>query len=268
MFLLFAYHAATAQIKENWLSSPGGYLLLILLAVGSFAVTIGLFQQIGRSRKVRGKISAIKYQRSRIIDIHVRTAKPIVYQAGQYAFLKFIHDKEPHPFTMVSSGDDPHLLRFAIKALGDFTNDLKNHIKTEQNVTIEGPYREFKFEDDCDRQVWIAGGVGITPFLARLEYLSNRGEVNKPIDLWYCIQGALGYQFPSNLDELCSRCGINLYHQGIYLSEDKLKEVTGSFLNVSFWFCGPQKLLVCIKEILKRQNVNNNNLHYDSFTMR
>jgi predicted ferric reductase len=33
---------------------------------------------------------------------------------------------------------------------------------------VEGPYGKFTFQDRCPVQIWIAGGVGVTPFIARL----------------------------------------------------------------------------------------------------
>ena len=272
IFLLFAYHAATAQLKENWLSSPGGYLLFLLLALGCLAAAIGLFRQINRRHLVTGKIDAIDYHDNGIIDIQIKTSKPIRYQAGQYAFLTFSHDNEPHPFTIASSGDDPHQLRFAIKKLGDFTGELKNHISVGQQISIEGPHGEFKFEDNSEQQIWIAAGIGITPFLARLEYLSHRSGTDKQIDFWYCTNGRLEHQFPSSLQELCRKSRVNLHHlnsnQNEYFSENALKEAINKTNHVSIWFCGPQQFLTQLKIILTKLKIDAKNVHYDSFNMR
>ncbi len=273
IFLLLAYHAATAPLKEHWFISPGAYLLLVLLTIGSFAAIIGLFQQIGKSRKINAVIKDIEYHKRGILDIRLRTLdKPFIHQAGQYAFVQFAHDKEPHPFTIASSGVDPNTLRFSIKSLGDFTKDLNNSIGVGQNVKIEGPYGEFKFEDDCKRQVWIAGGIGITPFMARLEYLSNHGGVKKPVDFWYCTRGDLESQFPSSLQSLCEKNAINFSHlnsnEKEYLSIDLLKTKIGDFNTVSIWFCGPNDFAKFIIKGLKSSGFDMRNFHYDSFSMR
>lgn len=272
IFFLFAYHSATAQLKENWLSSPGGYLLFLLLALGCSAAAVGLFKQINRKHLVAGKIDTIDYHDNGIIDIQVKATKPIHYLAGQYAFLTFSHDSEPHPFTIASSGDNPYQLRFAIKKLGDFTSELKNHISVGQQISIEGPHGEFKFEDNCEQQIWIAAGIGITPFLARLEYLSDRGGADKQIDFWYCTNGHLEHQFPSSLQELCRKSRVNLHHlnssQNRYFSENMLKETINNANHVSVWFCGPQKFLKQIKTMLVKLKIDTKNLHYDSFNMR
>nr|WP_210422474.1 FAD-binding oxidoreductase [Spirosoma sp. KCTC 42546] len=140
VFLLGAYHGATAQLKERWLATPGGYLLLVLVIVGVVAAFIGLFQRIGVSRKVAARISQLDNRPQGILDIRLITSqKPFVHRAGQYAFLRFEHDREPHPFTIASSVDDQHSVRFVIKSLGDFTGELSNHLRVGQSVEVEGP---------------------------------------------------------------------------------------------------------------------------------
>lgn len=273
VFLLLAYHAATAQLKEHWLNSSAGYLLLLLLAAGSIAAVIALLQQIGKSRKTTATIKSMAYHKKGILDIRLQmSGRPFIHQAGQYAFLQFAHSREAHPFTIVSSGDNPHILRFAIKELGDFTSDLNSAISVGQPVTIEGPYGGFKFEDNCERQIWIAGGIGITPFLARLEYLSSHGGAKKTIDFWYCTRGDLESQFPASLQKLCKDADVNFYHVDSNKMErltiDLLKSTVGDFDNLSIWFCGPKEFAASIQGKLKPYKSTGTKFHYDNFNMR
>jgi predicted ferric reductase len=39
--------------------------------------------------------------------------------------------------------------------------------------TIEGPYGCVNFIDQRPRQIWVGGGIGITPFVARLKMRAN-----------------------------------------------------------------------------------------------
>lgn len=50
-----------------------------------------------------------------------------------------------------------------VKALGDHTDRLHETLKIGQNVKIEGPYGCFTFDDHYPEQIWIGGGIGITP---------------------------------------------------------------------------------------------------------
>ncbi len=57
-----------------------------------------------------------------------------------------------------------------IKPLGDYTQQLHQQLQVGHSVRIEGPYGRFDGQGVQERQqVWIAGGVGVTPFIALLE---------------------------------------------------------------------------------------------------
>lgn len=272
LFLLAAYHGATAQLKERWLGTPASYLLFLLIAIGVAAALIGLFQQIGACRTGTAAISQLTHHEQGILDLRLTTRKPFYYQPGQYAFLRFAHDGEPHPFTMASSGDDPNTLRFAIKSLGNFTGDLAHRLQVGQLVTVEGPYGEFRFEAPGRRQIWIAGGIGITPFMAQLEYLANRGGCEHPIDLWYSTRVDKTTLFPDSLDGLCGQSGVTFHHldstRNEYLTAEMLHSSVGHVDSVSIWFCGPPAFAQCLLKGLVAYGFDKRHFHYDSFDMR
>ena len=273
VFLIAAYHGATAPLKERWFATPAGYLLLLLLSVGVAAALVSLFQQIGKPRRTIAVIDQITQHESDILTIQLIThPKPFVHQPGQYAFLRFAHDSEPHPFTMTSSGDEPNRLRFSIKNLGDFTAGLAHHLQIGQLVNVEGPYGTFNFNGPGKRQVWVAGGIGITPFLARLEYLARRGGTNEPVDFWYCTRSDQDALFPASLTKACQQSGVNFCHlnsnENEYLTVDKIQAVVENFDDVSVWFCGPLAFAQCLRQGLAACRFDARRFHYDDFSMR
>jgi len=273
IFLVLAFHAVTAQLKENWLSSPAGYVLLLLIAVGCGAACWGLFQKIGRSRQVKSVVKAYDIQQNGMLKIDLQILAPwFNYQPGQYVFLTFSHNEEPHPFSIASFEADSRNLRFVIKEQGDFTRDLKNYIKVGQYVRIEGPYGEFTFNDRCERQIWIAGGIGIAPFLAKLEALARLENNEKTIDFWYCTSGCPFEHYPVSLPELCQRARVKLHHidtirQARLTVADIVKEVS-NIEKVSIWFCGSQQFSASLQADLKQHRFDSRYFHYDRFNMR
>ncbi|MCF0059182.1 ferric reductase-like transmembrane domain-containing protein [Dyadobacter sp. CY356] len=273
VFLLAAYHGATAQLKEHWLTTPAGYLLLCLVTIGTAAAFIALFQQIGAARKTETVVTKIEKPQDGVLDIRLSTTqKPFFHKTGQYAFLRFEHDREPHPFTIASCGDDPDAVRFVIKSLGDFTDNLTRHIQIGQNVQIEGPYGEFVFNSPLKRQIWIAGGIGITPFISKLEQLANQKETSELIDLWYSTRTERQQIFPESIEDLCQRSGVSFYHLNSnkreYLTAQMLHEAVGSFELVSIWFCGPEDFAHCLLKGLDAYDFDRRNFYYDNFSMR
>lgn len=273
IFLVIAWHATTAQLKGHWLESPAGYLLILLLLPGVAASLVALFQQTGKSRRHTAVIHSASQHSNNITDLrlHIKDGS-LFHQPGQFFFLRFEHDREPHPFTAASCASDPKEMRFAIKKLGDFTDQLEKHIAPGQKVTIEGPYGEFTFQDNCDRQTWVAGGIGVTPFLARLEYLSRNCGTEKPIDFWYCTRGPLDRQFPPGLQELCDKSGVTLHHlnseQGEHLDVEMISKSADGLDKTSIWFCGPTSFAECLRTGLSLRGFDLKRFHHESFKMR
>ncbi len=97
--------------------------------------------------------------------------RPLGHQTGQFAFLKLKTSgmSEPHPFTIASSPHRTNLV-FYIRHLGDWSQRLTTLHLIGTRATLEGPYGQFQpHSPDHEPSLWIAGGVGITPFLAALD---------------------------------------------------------------------------------------------------
>ena len=97
-------------------------------------------------------------------------ASPIRHRAGQFAFVRFAAgpSAEQHPFTLSAAPQADGDLRYSVKASGDWTAALQHHLAVGSAARIEGPYGGFALGRGGRRQLWLAGGIGITPFLAFL----------------------------------------------------------------------------------------------------
>ncbi len=118
------------------------------------------------------------------------TAGRLPYEAGQFAFISLENKwlaREKHPFTIVSSPTET-ALRFSIKSLGDYTSKLEV-VREGDKVYVYGPYGKFgeKALASAKDQIWIAGGIGVTPFLSLAKFLSARGNTGT-ITVFYCVK--------------------------------------------------------------------------------
>lgn len=94
--------------------------------------------------------------------------RAIRWRPGQFAVVRMPEARlsEPHPFTIACAARQDGTLTLYIRALGGWTQQLPGALREGMNVQLEGPYGRFDFRRGGRRQIWLAGGIGITPFLA------------------------------------------------------------------------------------------------------
>ncbi len=195
------------------------------------------------------------------------------FQPGQFAFLTIDAPgfKEAHPFT-ISSAPDEGQLRFTMKVLGDYTRRVRDELEAGHSVEVEGPYGCFDFEKGPDKQVWIAGGVGITPFLSALRHLQP-GH-GKTIHVYYCVREQKEALFLGELHDIAKRVGgVTLgclqSNAGEFITVDRLsEELSGSLSDWHYYLCGPKPMIDAMKKGLRAEGVSAGQLHNEEFDMR
>ena len=202
--------------------------------------------------------------------------KPLSYRAGQFAFATFEGagmTSEPHPFTISSAPDDgTGRIRMSIAVLGDFTYRLKGVLKPGMPVRIEGPFGRFARPAKADPEIWIAAGIGITPFLAWAQALPESGA---PVTLIYCVRDE---SEAAHLDELRAlakaRPGLRLV---LHSSRDKGRLTpeavaaaagTDRLDKAAVAFCGPAAMRKSLSEGLRRMGLPQSRFHYEEFEIR
>ena len=128
----------------------------------------------------------------------------------------------PHPFTIASADRGDRTISFQIKALGDYTRGLADRLQAGTGRAVEGPYGRFDIARRNPRaqQIWIAGGIGVTPFLAWLESLQANPGNAPAADLHYCTRDRAADPFVARLESLCASLpGVRLQVHGAQQGE-------------------------------------------------
>lgn len=272
VYLGLVFHAITLMDFGYW-TQPIGVVMYILMLAGTLSALIILFGQAGKRRKVVGIIkSIITYPKMDMFELSVEIGYNWKgHKEGQFAFLKFKDAEPPHPFTISSAwNSNTDEISFTIKALGDYTNTLINKLKVDDSIMLEGPYGCFTFENNISSQIWIAGGVGITPFLARMEQLA-KSKNKQEINFFYTVKD-LDSDLEKKLKELVEAANINLHLfntlENERISGEKIRHSVLNWKSTSIWFCGPSKMGTSIKKDLKKNEFNIKNFHQELFKMR
>jgi predicted ferric reductase len=159
----------------------------------------------------------------------------------------------------------------AIKPLGDWTRRAPERLRPGTPVWLEGPYGRFNFRRGGDRQVWVAGGVGVTPFLAWVRSLSAEERVRA--HLVYCVRSeedAIGLDVLRDAAARLSAFSFDLCsdREG-RLDADRLLGLLPSPADgADFYFCGPEGLREALGAGLEARGVAPAGVHFELFEFR
>ncbi len=174
LFILGAVHAFMSGPESVLANNPFMWWYMLILSVLA-SITFIHFSLLNDFLHpyYKYKVVSNKLLPGDVLDIELDPVYRIAnFKPGQFFYISFDDlDKDIfHPFSISSSKDDSRL-RFLIKELGDHTTAMKD-IRTDTFARVKGPYGGFTFNDKKHpKQLWIAGGIGVTPFLSKAHSL-------------------------------------------------------------------------------------------------
>lgn len=187
-----------------------------------------------------------------IITIFMRptTQKKLRFIPGQFVYIKFqnkILGNEAHPFSIASPPQE-EILKLSAKIVGDFTLKLPALGRGDKAV-ITGPYGKFAVaaQMSSSNSLWIAGGIGVTPFLSMLGsqvFSPERGLIN----FYYTYSRKEEGVFTGEIQNLVQK----LYHVRFFdwcsqekkrLSLQQIKEQIDLSQLDAIFLCGPLPMM-------------------------
>ena len=163
---------------------------------------------------------------------------------------------------------------FMIKPLGDYTRRLPATLKAGDPVRVEGPYGRFDFGGAQARQIWVAGGIGITPFVARMQARVQdeaHAGAAAPVDLFYSTS-APDEGFIARLRELAAQARVKLHvlvsQRDGRLDADGICRKVPDWKLAGVWFCGPAGFGATLRDTLAARGLPAERFHQELFEMR
>ena len=203
------------------------------------------------------KIKSIEHLTHDVLKIVLDKPKDLDYIPGQavdIALNKPGWSDKKNCFTFTSLPEDDHI-EFTIKTYPEhhgLTNELLSS-KVGDEVLVYSPFGDIYYKG---AGIFIAGGAGITPFIAILKNLEkqNKIEGNKlifankekaDIILENHYHAVLGDNFVNVL----SNEKVEGYEHG-YISEELIKKHSAEDLKY-YYLCGPPPMMTAVEEFLK-----------------
>ena len=156
-----------------------------------------------------------------------------------------------------------------VKRLGDFTGSVMQ-LRAGAEARLEGPFGSFCLrEDRAHSQTWIAGGIGITPFLSWARGLD--GPV--AADLYYCTPGPEHAHFLDELFDIADRYPafriIPIRKRSLgHLTVADIEAVNPNIRDGHVFICGPSLMIDNLTDGLLARGVLAHRIHSESFDFR
>jgi len=276
VLILATWHALVAgrdviqyPIVRAWV------LMFALVGILSYLYMMFFYQLIGprfnaevKDVRTRGDITEIKFKTLK---------KKMNFHPGQFVFIKFLNLKksfEIFPFS-ISSSNSEELIRISAKKSGDFTSYNLPKTNVGDKVYLYGPYGKFgeKYLFEKKDMLWVAGGIGVTPFLSMLKY-EDLSKNNKIDFIWSC-KDEKDVIYDKEIKEIIKN--KNDVNYRLWLSNDlgrlsagdilQLFEVKENLTNKLIFICGPNQMMMEIANQFIKIGVKPRNIIFEDFNL-
>lgn len=219
------------------------------------------------------RVERVEHVAQGVIEALLRPLGPALRPAaGQFVLARFLDGEryracgEFHPFTASAVGHDG-TLQVTVKALGACSWRIQE-IAAGVLVRLQGPFGDFLADADAAPQLWVAGGIGVTPFVAAL----RERPCPKPTTLIYVYRGDVDAAF---LDELRATPAADPNFRLVAAATgsappdldallDQVEGLAGRRVQV----CGPAGLAAALLPLLRARGVPPGWVRHESFDFR
>jgi predicted ferric reductase len=219
------------------------------------------------------EVEAVSHPAHDIAEVTLRPlGAPLTIEPGQFVMGAFFEGPryrgcgEYHPFT-VSGIEQDGSLTVTIKALGDCTRNIQ---ALERGVAarIQGPYGTFLAGRPASPELWIAGGIGITPFMAVL----RSHAIKQPTMLIYAFRDARDTAYLEEIESLAKKQPL-LRYRPLAMQDDILpiEAVLGTLSDLNArqaYLCGPPPMVAAVIRRLRDRGLPPASIHTESYDLR
>jgi len=193
----------------------------------------------------------------------------LTFTSGQFCFFSFQGaglSSETHPYTICNATNQRNIT-VIVKALGDYTRHLYQQLKPGTTALLEGPYGKFFYNPNSNRsQVWIAGGVGIAPFISWCEEIKQKDCIETEIDLYYCVNSQKEALHLQKFNELARETPNFHIHLSCAEKDGFLKATDiPDVVHKEIFICGPKAMRQTLIPDLQKLQIRKEYIHFEDF---
>jgi len=258
----------SAFVAINWVQ------IFFIIGTASYLYT-EVFGQFLK-KYVPYTVEAVNHPNGSTTEVVLRAKKDTIQKqrAGQFLFVRFPNEKtldESHPFT-ISSAPREDVLRVTIKASGDFTRHLFENLKAGMDAVVEGAYGMFDYKTGGQKQIWVAGGIGVTPFLSFIRDMD--GNLMQDVDFYYTVRHREEAIFVDEIESAVKQNPRLKAHirfsstDGSLTVDEIIKNAGGNISGHHVYMCGPFPMVQAFEKNFLEAKVPAASIHYEEFNFR
>lgn len=219
------------------------------------------------------KLEEIRNEIADIKTLIFKTEEDIIWTAGQ--FLHYVLHHRPTDdrgsdrwFTIAAAPHEKVIkitTRFNTERSSSFKNSL-NDLKVGDNIEVSELEGDFTLDYPEKDHVFIAGGIGVTPFRAILKDLEHK-KLPINVNLLYANRDE-NILYKEEFEEIAktnSNFKINYIISPEKIDKDKIKELVGDLENKIFYISGPEPMVDSLGTTLKEMGIKEENIKQDWF---
>jgi predicted ferric reductase len=251
-------------------------LLVTYLAVGGTGVTAYAYRELFARFVIPAHdytVSEVRRPNETTTEVSLRPVRePLAFVPGQFVVLSFggTSGWQRHPFS-VTSAPSERRLAVSIKAVGDYTHDLHDKLQPGTPAKVAGPFGGFDYTRGGHDQIWIAGGIGITPFMSWIRSLD--GSFDRRVDFYYSVRTEADALY---LDEIEAAAGKHPTLQPIVVETEREGLLTaeqaasGHSRGADVWvyMCGPPPMMTAFAEGFRALGIPASRVRWEQFDIR
>lgn len=173
-------------------------------------------------------------------------------------------------FTIASSPTE-NFLKIGVKFYQNGSSFKKNllSLNTSDLLVASQLSGEFILPKDPNKKlVFIAGGIGITPFRSMIKYLIDTNQ-KRDIILLYSNKTVSDIVYKKVFDEALQKLGTKTVYVSTdtmgFIDEDMIKKEVSDFKERAFYISGPHSMVDAFEKTLKTMGISGNQIKIDFF---
>lgn len=216
------------------------------------------------------------------VEFHFEKPEGFSFKPGQYGGFTLINPPETDAagitrrFSLASAPDDVDIV-ITMRIQTSAYKRVLNNLPLQSEIKFAGPTGLFTLHEDSNRPaVFLAGGIGITPFYSMIQHAAKHLPQQKMI-LFYGNQQPADAAYLSELTALATHqshftfvpimadADDNWSGERGYITDSLIRKYVPDLHIPIYYICGSAVMVTAIQELLIEMGINESNIKVEDF---